>query len=250
MLHKCCAVFNGQPCRTNNHTTKTHSFECGTVVSLPKDLDKQKRWEMKDKEGRLSRNVGVCYKHFPLNCPAKILPGGTKLPTEPPWHLVVNRHPYLARPHQNSYVNQKTKYQIRSLCKMGGLKSVVEDTVDTFYTIVWCCNKFTPANCVGNSVPGTMKILKFKERFPTDREYSLLIHDSFQVNASCGHTKVATLDLTNGFTSTHIRFSQVEIILDRLENTPVNVLSEFSSCCDKVLGLVDEFDDEDEERRL
>lgn len=58
--------------------------------------------------------------------------------------------------------------------------------------------------------------------------------------------KVAILDLTNGFINTLIRFSHVEAILDRLENTPVNVLSEFSSCCDKVMSFVDDLDGEGE----
>ena len=51
-----------------------------------------------------------------------------------------------------------------------GLKSVAEDTVDIFYTPVWCCNKFTPENCVDNSVSRTIKISKFKERFLPDIE--------------------------------------------------------------------------------
>ena len=38
-----------------------------------------------------------------------------------------------------------------------------------------------------------------------------------------------------------------DLILDRLENPPVYVLSKLGSCGRKVLGLVDEFGDEDEE---
>lgn len=55
-----------------------------------------------------------------------------------------------------------------------------------------------------------------------------------------------TGDLINGFTNTLTKFSQVNLILDRLENTKAKVLSELSSYGNQVLGLVsDVFDDKD-----
>lgn len=72
------------------------------------------------------------------------------------------------------------------------LKSAGEDKTDTFDGLMQYCYKFTPKNCIDNSASGGAQILKFKERFPPEIEYSLLIHDSFQVGAYRGHTKVAT----------------------------------------------------------
>ena len=43
------------------------------------------------------------------------------------------------------------------------------------------------------------------------------------------------------------QFSQVTFTLDRLEDTPVRVLSQLGSYDDKVLGLVDELDNKNEE---
>ena len=45
------------------------------------------------------------------------------------------------------------------------------------------------------------------------------------------------------------RFSEVDKIIDRLENTPVNVHCELRSLGDKVLNLADEIDDTDVQRR-
>ena len=39
-----------------------------------------------------------------------------------------------------------------------------------------------------------------------------------------------------------------DLIVDRLENPPVNIFSKVGSCGRKVLGLVDKFDDKDGER--
>ena len=43
------------------------------------------------------------------------------------------------------------------------------------------------------------------------------------------------------------QFSQVTFTLDRLEDTPVHVLSQLGSYDDKFLGLVDELDNKNEE---
>ena len=51
-----------------------------------------------------------------------------------------------------------------------------------------------------------------------------------------------------GFTKTLTRFSQVDLILDRLENTPLDIRCELRSCGDKVLSSADEFNDEDEDK--
>lgn len=81
------------------------------------------------------------------------------------------------------------------------------------------CNKFTPKNCVNNSAHRALEILKFNKTFPADIEYSLLVFDSFQVDTYCWHAKLATRDLINRFTNTLTQLSQVNFILDRLENT-------------------------------
>ena len=52
--------------------------------------------------------------------------------------------------------------------------------------------------------------------------------------------KVVTRDLISGFPSIVTRFSQVHKIIDRLENTPVNVHCKLRSFGDQVLNLADD----------
>ena len=143
---------------------------------------------------------------------------------------------------------RKPNVTSEALAESAALKKAAEDATDKFDAIMRYCNKFTPKNCVDNSAPRGIKILKFNERFPPEIEYSSLICDDFQVSTYNGHTKVTTRDLINGFTNTLTQFSQTILTLDRLGNTPLRVFSDLGSYGDEVLGLVDEFDDENEER--
>ena len=107
MSQKRCISFSNQPCRTNN------PLDDGTVFSFPKNVDEQRRyWKSRtltDKEGQICRKVGVSYKKSPPNCLPKILPGVTKVLTEPPSIFGVHRQLSLARTHQNFCVNRKKK---------------------------------------------------------------------------------------------------------------------------------------------
>ena len=38
--------------------------------------------DLKDKNGKIKKTVGVCYKHFPTDCPMKVQRGGCFVPTE------------------------------------------------------------------------------------------------------------------------------------------------------------------------
>lgn len=92
--HKLCTAFNGQLFRSNYAAMNIQLLKGGTVFGFPKDLDEQKRWEMslsiklrwtlREKEGRINRNIDVCYKHFLSNCLTEVLPGETKMLTKPP----------------------------------------------------------------------------------------------------------------------------------------------------------------------
>ena len=72
----------------------TRPFEGWTVNKFPDDLDELKLWEqslpnklptkVKGPDGKLSKIIDVCYKHFPTDCPTKKQPGGSITPTVPP----------------------------------------------------------------------------------------------------------------------------------------------------------------------
>ena len=94
MPRKCCTLFDGESCRTNYAATKTRPFEGGTVYRFPDDLEQQSVWEkrlpnklpdkVKDDDGKISKDIGICYKHFPSDCPTKSQRGGSLVPTVAP----------------------------------------------------------------------------------------------------------------------------------------------------------------------
>ena len=92
MPRKCSSIFNGEPCRTNYSATKKYPFEGGTVYGFPtSDPSEQELWEKslpkrlsdegKGPDGKIKKTIGVCYKHFPPDCPKKKQPGGSLVPT-------------------------------------------------------------------------------------------------------------------------------------------------------------------------
>ena len=92
MPRKCCTIYDGKSCRTNYRGTQKHSFEGGKVYRFP---DNEKRvWEsrlpnklpdsVKDRDGKISKDIGICYKHFTPNCPTKKQRGGIDVPTVAP----------------------------------------------------------------------------------------------------------------------------------------------------------------------
>ena len=76
-------------------------------------------------------------------------------------------------------------------------------------------------------------MFNFDDAFPREVEYSLLIKAEFRVEAYKGHMKIVTRDLINTFSCKVTKFSHVDQIIDRLENTPVNHRCELRSLGDK-----------------
>ena len=86
MPRKCCTIFNGESCRTNYKTTKTKPFEGGTEYRFPENPDDRKRWiqSLPNQLLNISKDIHICYKHFPLDCPKNRAPGGALVPTAAP----------------------------------------------------------------------------------------------------------------------------------------------------------------------
>ena len=116
------------------------------------------------------------------------------------WNEGANGPPLVFRSTQSPLFSQtKPKFSretvngnitLKTHAESAALKSVAEDAIDTLNGIVRYCNTFTPKNCVDNSAPGAMIVLKFNGGFPPGIEHSSLIRDSFQGNTYGGHTKV------------------------------------------------------------
>ena len=87
-------LYDGESCRTNYDARKTRPFYGGAVFKFPDDLDELKLLEQslanklptkfKRPDVKLSKTIGIYYKHFPADCPTKKQPGGSRAPTVPP----------------------------------------------------------------------------------------------------------------------------------------------------------------------
>ena len=122
----------------------------GTVFGFPKDLDEQKRWEMslsiklrwtlREKEGRINRNIDVCYKHFLSNCLTEVLPGETKMLTKPPSVFSSISPSLISQTIWNiSCEPEKQNVTSEAGAELAALKSVAEDTINTLDGVVWYC---------------------------------------------------------------------------------------------------------------
>ena len=87
MPRKCCTVYNGDKCTGNYDKTKNRICEKVTVYGFPSDKEEQKRW-VKSLTNVLAvevtKNIGICEKHFPPDCPKRVAPGGRSVPLVPP----------------------------------------------------------------------------------------------------------------------------------------------------------------------
>ena len=148
--HKFCTAFNGQLFRSNYAAMNIQLLKGGTVFGFPKDLDEQKRWEMslsiklrwtlREKEGRINRNIDVCYKHFLSNCLTKVLPGETKMLTKPPSVFSSISPSLISQTIWNiSCEPEKQNVTSEAGAELAALKSVAEDTINTLDGVVWYC---------------------------------------------------------------------------------------------------------------
>ena len=75
MPRKCCTMFDGKPCKSNYDSTE----EKVTVYSFPKEASEQERWvpNLPNKlTCNISKNIGVCAKHWPVDCAKVKVRGG------------------------------------------------------------------------------------------------------------------------------------------------------------------------------
>ena len=260
MPRKCCTIFDGESCRTNYNATKTRPFEGGAVYRFPHNLDEQSNWEkclpnklpdtVKGADSKISKDIGICYKHFPSDCPTKKQPGGSLVPTVPP-SIFGNTSSALFVQTAVTSPREPDKRNVTAEARAEAARSIEEavDNIDSYANLVKYCTKFSPELVVDTSDPTTIRILQLNGR-PPEIEFSLFIKDEFHVEAYRKHMKVLTRDLINGFFSTVMKYSQIDMIIDRLKSTPVNVRYELSSLGNQVLNLADEVDVTDGRRQI
>ena len=123
------------------------------------------------------------------------------------------------------------------------------DTIDSWENFVKYCGKFSPDLIVDSSDSSCVRIFKMSG-MPPEVEFSILVKNSFHVDAYRGKSKIPIRDLVNGFSISLQKYSQLDSIIERLKNTPLDLSSELRFIGEKMLSLSDEFVDEDAEDGL
>ena len=118
-----------------------------------------------------------------------------------------------------------------------------------FVNLIQYYAKFTNGRVADSANPEFIKMFKFDDAFLPEVEYSLLIKADFRVETYKGHMKIVTGDLVNMFSCKVTKFSHVDQIIDRLENTPVNVRCELRFLEENVLNLADEVEQIEVQKR-
>ena len=254
MPNKCCTIWNGETCRTNYPATNKHPFEGGTVYRFPRELDELKRWEMalpnvlkqaKNVDGTYKSHVVVCYKHFPPNVQTKIQPGGSVVPVEAPSFFGTTSTSFFSQTSPTPREPEKRNVTAESRSKMLEEQKVDEDIIGDFSTLTsHCFDRFYGKYFV-NISSDSLKISKLDDESPPDLKYCLIIHKDFKVEAYRGRKKIPTRDIIKGFSAKLERFSQIDKILNRLEDTPLDIKHELRACGAKILDLANEIDDDE-----
>ena len=85
---------------------------------------------------------------------------------------------------------------------------------------------------------------------PPEIDITILIDKTFCVTAYKDKSKVGIHDLIDGFTHRMTKYSQVDSIVSRLEQMPLNGEAELDFAGRHILSLCDECDTWDDEKRL
>ena len=124
-------------------------------------------------------------------------------------------------------------------------QKVDEDIIGDFSTLTsHCFDRFYGKYFV-NISSDSLKISKLDDESPPDLKYCLIIHKDFKVEAYRGRKKIPTRDIIKGFSAKLERFSQIDKILNRLEDTPLDIKHELRACGAKILDLANEIDDDE-----
>ena len=225
MPRKCCTVYDGKPCRSNYDETKNIRHEKVTTYSFPDEPAERELWIRSLPNVltcKISKNIGVCEKHFPPDCPRIKEPGGRLVPAVPPSSFGDTKCSLFVQIATPSRVPEKRNITANWRALKAACREKELDTIDSWDMVSEYCSKFSPEHVVDISVSNVFKIFKFKN-WPPEVEYSILIKDDLQVEAHRRRMKIATRDLINGFTNTLCRYSQIDKIIHRLQSTPINI---------------------------
>ena len=247
MPRKCCTLWDGKACRSNYDTTKTMPQMKVTTFSFPEDPNERESW-IKSLPNiltcQVSKNIGICEKHFPPDCPRVKKRGGSCVPVVPPSIFGTTKSSLFVQ--TNFSPRAVITAESRRLNEEA--RKLEADRIASFDQIFNYCTKFSPEHILIQE-SNAVKIVKLNG-WPPEVDYSILVTNDRRVIAYKKNFKISTRDLVNGFTNAVDKFSQIDAIINRLKETPINIKTELSNLGAKVLDLKNEIDSEDERRQV
>ena len=113
-------------------------------------------------DGKLKKtNKGVCYKHFPSDCPKKKQPGGSLVPTVLPSIFGCTDSSLFAQTAIKTLRDpDKRNITVETRAQRVAVREEVIDTIDSFVNLVQYCAKLTNGRIVDSANPEFIKMFR------------------------------------------------------------------------------------------
>ena len=137
-------MFNGKPCKSNYDSTE----EKVTVYSFPKEASEQERWVLSLPNKlicKISKNIGVCAKHWPVDCAKVKVRGEHEVPVGAPSLFGEMRKSCSPQTLSTKPRNAEIRY-VTSEARITRAQNKADEkgNIDNFTDVVQYCGKFCP----------------------------------------------------------------------------------------------------------
>ena len=188
MPRKCCTLWDGKACRSNYDTTKTMPQMKVTTFSFPEDPNERESW-IKSLPNiltcQVSKNIGICEKHFPPDCPRVKKRGGSCVPVVPPSIFGTTKSSLFVQ--TNFSPRAVITAESRRLNEEA--RKLEADRIASFDQIFNYCTKFSPEHILIQE-SNAVKIVKLNG-WPPEVDYSILVTNDRRVRGLTGDTSNA-----------------------------------------------------------
>ena len=233
MGRKCSTIFNNETCKSGYKTAKPNY----RVLSFPADENERSRWLMSlpNQIENATDNMGVCVRHWPEHYEFKTIPGGHKRPVNPPsifGDTPKSLQPQTSKSADRCSERRRVTYEERMKTTARITKS--KDKIDSWDNLCNYCRK------VGLAIETSeheLRLIKLnKENMMVD--FSILIEDDFKVSAFKGSKSVNIREVVDRFTVKLSHYSQINAIVDYLNNLSFDVVNELKRTGNDLLMLI------------
>ena len=205
------------------------------VFSFPKDPNRSTAWvsALPNVLQKVTNNMGVCEKHWPLNFPT-IRVKGHDLPLNPPsiWSVpdsFCRQHKSRDRLVKNRGIDAESR---GSIADTSGEVKIDPNRIQSWEPLVDFCQQL--------GLPLTVKeesiaLYNCNNEVPPRIEFSITINRDFSLSCHGSATYMPTRELVDGFSGKLELFSQVTHVIDKVKTFKLDIASELISCKNEIL---------------